>query len=160
MSFQVPLTPKTKERPRTSLSKQEIEKAYHQAGGSFPRFKGLLDAMKHRTYTPDDTAAFEQAISVIASAAMRGDRKPYAAPVHVDFVFVMPGDDSAWPTDVTDPDLDNMEKAICDALNKIVWKDDRLMVSKRSIKICGPVPGIRVKVRDVASANADLLAMA
>jgi len=157
VQFFIPLTPKTKERPRTSLSKVAVEKAFSQSGGSLVRFKQLLDGIKHKTYTPEDTAVFEKAIATIASAHMRGDRQPYAWPVHVDFVFVMPGEPDHWPTDVTDPDLDNMEKAICDALNKIIWKDDRLMVSKRSTKICGRTTGIKVRVRDITSATGDLL---
>lgn len=160
VSFFIPLEPKTKERPRTSLSKPAIEKAFMQAGGSIDRFRGLLASIKHQTYTPDDTSAFEASVAMIASTQMRGNREPYAGPVHVDCVFVMTGEDGQWPTDVTDPDLDNMEKAICDALNKVVWKDDRMMVSKRSIKICGPRTGVAVVVRDAASVASDLLSLA
>lgn len=158
VKFSVPLEPKTKERPRTQISKPEIERAFMSANGSIQRFRELLSHIKHRTYTPSDTEYFEQAVAALAGMAMRG-KAPYESPVHVDLIFSMTGDPSDWPTDVTDPDLDNMVKAVLDALNKVVLKDDRLVVSKREVKVCAAQPSILVRVRDAASCTAEIQAI-
>lgn len=150
---EIPFDPKTKHRPRTSLSKAEIEKAFMRAGGSLPVFRSLLSGIKHRTVTPNDTRAFEELVRVLAAAAMRGKGEPHAGPVHLDILFSIAGDPQTWPTAVTDPDLDNMEKAVCDALNGIVWKDDRLVVGKSSAKVCATSPSIRMRIRDIGNAS-------
>ena len=144
--FAVPFEPKTKHRARTHLSKTEIEKAFIKSGGNLGAFRSMLAGIKHRTVTPDNTRAFEETVAVLASSAMRGREGPYPGPVKLEITFVLGGDPEFWPTDVTDPDLDNMEKAISDAMNGIVWKDDRLLVEKTSIKVCQGTPAIRLRV--------------
>lgn len=151
LRLSIPLQAKTKERARTMLPKPEIMKAFTSAKGSAAAFAGMLEAIKHRSYTPEATKAFENAVRALAAAAMRG-REAYAGPVHIDIVFALAGDPQTWPTDMTDPDLDNAVKAIWDAFNKIVWRDDGLVVSKCCIKTCAPEANIAVRVRDAASA--------
>jgi len=148
----VPFEPKTKQRARTSLSKGDILKAFHSARGDAGAFARMLEGIRHNTYTPDDTAAFERAVAVIGGGAMRG-REPYAGPLHVEIVFTLAGDEVTWPTDVTDPDLDNLEKAFFDALNGVVWKDDRVIVSKQTRKVCGPVASISMRARPASAAG-------
>lgn len=150
---EIPLEPKTKHRPRTHRPERAIEKAFLDAHGSLEVFRRLLGGVKSRTITPQDTRAFEEAVTMIAKAAMRGQGEPYAGPVRLDVVFVLTGDPALWPTSVTDPDLDNMEKAATDALNRVVWRDDRLVVSKTSAKVCGADGAIRMRIRDAFSAG-------
>lgn len=47
---------------------------------------------------------------------------------------------------VTRPDLDNYEKLVLDALNRVFWRDDAQVVEVHKRKIYGPIPGIRVTV--------------
>ncbi len=73
-----------------------------------------------------------------AKEAMAG-RPPWGGPLSVEITFVMPAlkgrerSQGAWH-DVK-PDIDNMEKATLDALNRVVWGDDgqvcRLVAVKR-----------------------------
>ncbi len=44
------------------------------------------------------------------------------------------------------PDLDNVQKAIYDGLNGVVWKDDVQVVKAVVGKRYGETPGVRVKV--------------
>lgn len=42
------------------------------------------------------------------------------------------------------PDFDNVAKLYCDALNGIVWEDDKQIVDGRCIKIYGQQPGVLI----------------
>ncbi|WP_095210111.1 RusA family crossover junction endodeoxyribonuclease [Endozoicomonas ascidiicola] len=42
------------------------------------------------------------------------------------------------------PDFDNVAKLYCDALNGIIWEDDKQIVDGRCIKIYGQRPGVLV----------------
>lgn len=46
----------------------------------------------------------------------------------------------------TKPDLDNVEKAIADALNGVVWQDDARVCSVRKRKLYGERPRIEIEV--------------
>lgn len=98
------------------------------------------------TYTPEKTASYENLVKVKAEEAMRGI-PPFDGAVCVGIhLFVTPP--ASWsqkkqreavsghgifPT--TKPDVDNVIKGIFDAMNEIVWKDDKqvvdVVVSKR-----------------------------
>jgi Holliday junction resolvase RusA-like endonuclease len=49
----------------------------------------------------------------------------------------------------TKPDIDNVEKAIFDGLNGVVWKDDVQVVQVVKSKRYGATPGVEVEVRAV-----------
>lgn len=98
------------------------------------------------TYTPEKTASYENLVKVKAEEAMHG-RPVIAGAVCVGIhLFVTPP--ASWsqkkqreavsgrgifPT--SKPDVDNVIKGIFDAMNEIVWKDDKqvvdVVVSKR-----------------------------
>lgn len=97
------------------------------------------------TYTPEKTASFENLVKLKAQEAMHG-KPPIDCAVAVTIrLNVTPP--ASWsqkkqraalagevlPT--SKPDVDNCLKAIMDACNEIVWKDDKqavdVMVSKR-----------------------------
>ena len=145
VSFNVDHPPRTKQRARTQIDKKAVERAFLQARGSVREFSRLLASIPHRSFTPKSTGDFESAVAEAARVAMAG-REPFRVPVEIEVAFTFEGDSGLWPTDVTDADLDNLEKAVLDGLNKVAYSDDRLVVRKSGIKQCGPVPGVRVSV--------------
>ena len=46
------------------------------------------------------------------------------------------------------PDFDNISKIASDALNKIVWKDDSLIIASYFRKFYSETPGLRISVWD------------
>ncbi len=149
VSFFVPGTPCTKQRARTSLPKGRIEHAFAQAKGCPSAFGRLMAEVRHQSFTPTETRRYEALVGRVAAAAMRS-RPPYDAPVAMEVTCTFEGAEGTWPTGSGDPDIDNVEKAVMDALKGIVWSDDRLVVAKRSSKSCGVEPGVLVVVRGAA----------
>jgi len=49
----------------------------------------------------------------------------------------------------TRPDLDNIEKAISDGLNGVVWKDDAQVVEVRKCKRYAETPGVTVEIEEL-----------
>lgn len=142
----VPLEPKTKRRHRSALPKHEIMQAFREAKGNPQAFERRLSEISLRTYTDKETKAYEDALRRFAAAAMRG-REPFRSPVEIQFNFFLEGEDHLLPTDVRDPDLDNLVKATWDAFNKIVWSDDRLVCRAAMTKNCAARPRVEISVR-------------
>ena len=107
------------------------------------------------SYTPERTVTFESKAALEAQRAM-GDRPPLEGPLglEVRMVFPVPESKSAKfkkdalagrirPT--VKPDWDNGGK-LSDALNLIVWVDDKQIVEARVTKIYGQKPGMWMKV--------------
>ncbi len=91
------------------------------------------------TYTPEKTASYENLVRLKAEEAMKG-RAPIEGAVAMTLLIeVTPP--ASWsakkqaqallgeirPT--TKPDVDNVLKGICDAMNEIVFKDDKQIVA-------------------------------
>lgn len=86
-----------------------------------------------QNYTPsgDPVNGFKAAIQACAEKAMKGNA-PIEGPLRVDLCFVFPRTKGQlWKRKpmprirhAKKPDRDNVEKAVSDALNKIVWLDD------------------------------------
>lgn len=53
----------------------------------------------------------------------------------------------AWP--ITQPDRDKLERAVCDALTKVVWVDDSQVVTGPTEKRYSERPGVHVVVREL-----------
>lgn len=114
LNFSVPIRPRGKGRPRVTTR-----------GG------------KPRTYTPKQTVEFENDIAKHARAAMSAARQEIAQGplyMHVTALFPVPKswskrkrtealDRLSWHTGT--PDADNILKAVGDALNGVVWHDDK-----------------------------------
>lgn len=107
-------------------------------------------------YTPEKTVNYEATVALAASQAMSG-RAPIEGPVEVIMHMVLPIpkswskrkqqdalDGRLLPT--TKPDMDNCVKAIFDAMNDIVWRDDVQVADLTSRKRYGPVPCVQVIV--------------
>lgn len=109
-----------------------------------------------RMYTPEKTVNYESIVALAASEAMAG-RAPIEGPVEVIMHMVLPIPKS-WskrkqqdaldgrliPT--TKPDKDNVIKAVFDAMNDIVWRDDVQVADLTSRKRYGAVPCVQVIV--------------
>lgn len=107
-------------------------------------------------YTPKTTATYESTVALAASHAMAG-RPPITGPAEVLMTLVLPVPKS-WskrkqadalagqlmPT--TKPDMDNVVKAVFDAVNGIVWTDDVQVVGLRVRKTYGATPCVQVTV--------------
>lgn len=115
-------------------------------------------------YTPAKTRTYEGIIATAGAAAMNG-RAPLTVPVLLHFTAIVPVPQS-WPAwkqeaalrgDVmptTKPDMDNIEKALLDGFNEVVWKDDVQVVDVTKAKRYGQVPGITVTVTPHAAQSA------
>jgi Holliday junction resolvase RusA-like endonuclease len=111
-----------------------------------------------RMATPKKTVAYEGLVAHAAHAAMNG-LAPIAGPVAVtiDIVCQVP---ASWSqrkqTDAiagrilptTKPDVDNVEKALFDGMNGVVWNDDVQVVRVTKGKRYGAAPGVTVEVID------------
>lgn len=134
LSFTVPGAPYGKGRPRVG------------------RVQG-----RPRLFTPDKTLAYESLIAAVAHAAMAG-RPLYDGPVSATLLIrcAVP---ASWskrkqadalaglirPT--TKPDVDNVEKAVFDGMNGVVWRDDVQVVDVVKSKAYAATPGVWVEVR-------------
>lgn len=150
--FALSLEPRPKARARTFMPPAELARAFEAARGDKGRFLSIVrggDAdtrIRHHSITPKETAQFEQTVKMAGLAAMRG-RPAIEVQMAVDAVLAFEGDSGLWPTDNTDGDLDNLVKALLDALNGAVYRDDRLVVQLNLVKVCLPRPAIAIRVK-------------
>lgn len=109
-------------------------------------------------YTPKTTAEFERFIKAQAKIIMAGE-KPFPATdalrVEIRYIYEMPKSWAKWKKDlasvwfipkITKPDIDNADKAILDALNGVVWEDDKCIYKLTSMKVWGHSDMIEVVV--------------
>ena len=102
VSLSFDIVPQGKGRPRSS-----------HAGGVF------------RTHTPAKTVAYERTLRDQAALQIRG-HEPLSGPLYVSMAFYFPQKTKKrhQTPKATKPDIDNLVKAVADALNGIVWHDD------------------------------------
>jgi len=112
-----------------------------------------------RHYTPKETVRYENLVMMQAMQAMQ-DRPPVDIDVGLMFVAVFPVPDSwsakkraaALAGDIRPtkkPDLSNIQKALEDGMNAVVFKDDsQITESGGSKKIYGETPCVKVCVYD------------
>lgn len=85
------------------------------------------------SFTPKRVAAWEKVVK--AEAAKHFDQ-PLTGPIQVSMIFHMDRPKSrrkdVWVP--TTPDLDNLEKAVLDAMNGVAYEDDRFVVAKNAQK--------------------------
>lgn len=106
--------------------------------------------------TPPKTLRYEWNASQAAKEVM-GDRPLLATAVHVALAIVVPVP-ASWSLvrqrkavageilPVSKPDIDNVEKAIFDALNGVCWKDDIVVTDVVKSKRYGLVPCVHVRI--------------
>lgn len=106
-----------------------------------------------RTYTPKETVSFERTVAVLAQPLFA---QPFSGPVAIEIIatFEPPASwsrkrrESAIGTPhIQRPDFDNIQKAICDALNRIAYEDDGQIASAHCVKRWGERAGTTVIIR-------------
>ena len=112
-----------------------------------------------RMFTPEKTVAYESTVKLFASQAMKG-RPPITGPLQANMHITM-GVPASWSKKktaealagailpVTKPDIDNVVKAVFDALNGVLWVDDVQCCSLCVAKRYGAAPSVLVQVLDL-----------
>lgn len=151
LEMNLPYDPRPKERPRSALDRVVLRNAFLSAKGDVSRFMAMATKGAITTYTPERTLEYENLLKSEAQAIMiAGRRKPFDIPLDAEIVLTLVGSPDTWPTSALDGDGDNLQKAVLDALNEIVFTDDRLIVRKRVEKVCGERSAIRIVVSPAA----------
>jgi len=100
---------------------------------------------KFGTYTPRRTKQFETDLKTLVKIKYKGE--PLSGPLHMALTFSFR--EPKKPKNkihVTRPDLDNLQKAVFDGLNGILWVDDCQIFSCHAIKKYGKEPKIEISV--------------
>lgn len=121
-------------------------------GKARPRFTRI-----GRTYTPKKTVEYENQIKS-AFAEAGGKYSEYPVSIRITAMYAMPQSASKSKKQkmilgeilpLKKPDLDNIAKAVCDALNGIAYKDDSQVCRLAVIKQYGTEPGIMVSIKEI-----------
>lgn len=141
VEFCIPGEPKGKGRARSRIAKG----------------KGGAQFVAH--YTPKETVEYENLVRLAAHEAMAG-AVPTSYPCRVKIVAYcsIPASWSkrkqakalageVFPTGK--PDLDNIEKAVLDGMNRIVFRDDSVVCDVSKAKRYSSVPRVEVLVREL-----------
>ena len=112
-----------------------------------------------RVYDPETSRDWKRTVqSQVLSAWPRGT-PPFDCAVTLDLVFHLPRPKSL-PKRVVHhtkrPDLDNLAKAVKDAMRAIVYRDDSLVVELRVRKQFGDRPGVEIRIAAVEGALVEL----
>ena len=111
-----------------------------------------------RMFTPEKTVNYESIVRYAGHAAMAG--RPMilgAVLVKLEIALQIPASwsakkqsraDAGQILPVTKPDIDNIEKAIFDALNGVVWRDDVQVCDVVKVKRYGRSPGVHVEIKE------------
>lgn len=98
-------------------------------------------------YTPKKTKDYEQTIKNLATVHMHmNGHMLLQRPLTVSIIFTMKKPKKQTYSYPSRGDLDNYAKAVLDALNGTVWKDDSQICSLVLIKTYGKEPSIDIRV--------------
>lgn len=127
---------------------------------------GMIKRIKYKLYGPDDKKAlrvidylqYKQAISWETKVQTQ-HKDPWTGPIELNLTCFIPMPDS-WSEKkkrtmdgqrhTQKPDRDNLEKGVCDALNKIVWKDDGQVCDGRTSKFWSRSGRLEIEIREVS----------
>lgn len=126
-------------------------------GNPVPKARARVAVRNGRAfaYTPKKTADYESLIKARASEVCVS---PIAEPVRLIVRFYMPIPQS-WPKKQREaalsgsmmhtkkPDIDNLIKSVCDALNGIAYIDDSQIVSIEASKCYSNNPGTEIEIQ-------------
>ena len=113
-----------------------------------------------RAYTPEQTILYENYIKqCFLSAATPNDKELYEKPLHLQIIAVygIPKGFSKVKEiqalngelkPCVKPDIDNIAKVVCDALNGIAYKDDNQIVTLVVGKIYGIEPKLIISLKE------------
>lgn len=159
IKIELDIAPRPKERPRTFIDDKAIIRAFMSSKGDVRTFMAKVKRKSvsegdeassgvMKTVTPDGTRQFEKAVTLLCQRAMAESQfEKFECPVFVLVTFCFEGDPDTWPTAQADGDLDNLEKAVLDGMNHVVYRDDRQIVVKKTQKICANKSGMSIVVR-------------
>jgi Holliday junction resolvase RusA-like endonuclease len=131
LQFSIPITPVPKGRPRLS---------------------------RFGTYTPEKTKRFENDVRLLVKSLI-GKQQPLETPIEVFLYFRLPLPQS-YSKKRTEaclsgsekpskkPDLDNLCKAVTDAFNGLIYKDDSQIVEMHLTKVYDVKTGIDVLIKE------------
>jgi Holliday junction resolvase RusA-like endonuclease len=120
--------------------------------------KGRPRLSRFGTYTPKKTKTFEEAVRVYAMQAM-GSQEPLETALEA-FLYFRVGVPQSYSKKRTEaclsgserpskkPDLDNLCKAVTDAFNGLIYKDDSQIVELHLTKVYDVKPGIDVLIKE------------
>lgn len=109
-------------------------------------------------YTPSQTVAYEDLVAIKCREAMaHSGNERYTGPVCVTIYALYPIPKSCTRAErakmldakirpLVKPDVDNISKIVCDALNGVAYDDDKQIVALNVIKAYGAEPCICVNV--------------
>lgn len=137
-------------------------------GKPVPKARARVVRMKSggmRSYTPEATANYELHVKWQAAGVMLG-RPPLEGPLRMQLIICLPVP-ASWSRKKTDaaieglvlptvkPDASNIQKAIEDAMNSIVYRDDSQLCEITTRKCYSVQPGVRITVEqlDAAASN-------
>jgi len=120
------------------------------------RHRSVINNGKHVTYTPKKTAQYEEIIKWHAIKEM-GNRVPFDVAVIIVVIFNF-SPPKSWSRKKKEevitnhsfhavkPDVDNLLKAVKDALNGIVYEDDKLVCQAIVSKQYSQIPSVHILV--------------
>jgi Holliday junction resolvase RusA-like endonuclease len=138
ITFTIPGEPQGKARPRVVRNK----------------YTG-----KTKAYTPDKTATYEDLVRLKYKSTAKGvrfDTQPLEIFITANFAIpkskskktkALMLENKIQPT--KKPDVDNISKIICDALNGISYKDDSQIVRLNVIKRYAEIPSVEVEIKTI-----------
>lgn len=130
---------------------------YEKAQGKErPRF----NMYQKRTYTPTKTKKYENMIKMSFKQKYGLNFNPSTNEIYIkiDVEYAPPKSYSKKKKDelidwkmgyIQKPDCDNIAKAVLDALNGLVWKDDKQVVGLLVLKCYGKEDKINIEIREV-----------
>jgi Holliday junction resolvase RusA-like endonuclease len=115
-----------------------------------------------RMFTPSKTVSYESTVALFAAQAMAG-RPLLTGPVNLQMRvdFAIPASWSMKKQRAAEaglilpkvkPDADNVIKAVCDAINGVVWVDDVQVVDLTLKKRYSVQPGVAVRIDELEPA--------
>jgi Holliday junction resolvase RusA-like endonuclease len=124
--------------------------------------RGRVSKQTGAVYTPKQTVVAEAWVRLCCTEQVGTPRVP--GPVGVRVVFVVPIPKSKprqWREDAQAgrvmptgrPDVDNLSKLACDALNGIAWADDAEVVEMDVVKVYGAEPCTAIEWRQLTPAG-------
>ena len=134
--------------------------------GTVRTTSGMIKRIKYKLYGPEDKKAlkvieylsYKNAISWETKAQIQ-HKEPWTGPIELNLTCFIPMPDS-WSEKkkrtmegkrhTQKPDRDNLEKGVCDALNKIVWKDDGQVCDGRTSKYWSRTGRIEIEIKEIS----------
>lgn len=132
--------------------------------GAVRTTRGMIKRIKCNLYGPDDKRALKVIEYLNYKEVLSWEAKnhfkenPITGPVFLQLTFFMPIPDS-WSKKkkiemdgkrhISKPDRDNLEKAVSDSFNKIVWKDDGQVCDGLVRKFYSTEPRIEIEITEV-----------